>query len=77
MKLADSKLGRSVVAVLLLFAAAWSLNISASSWWIAGFHGQYWHDYASRGNRFFVLVLLVAGGFVFMVVPIFRMKSRE
>jgi len=77
MKLDNSKLGRSFVAVLLLFAAAWSLNISASNWWVAGFHGQYWHDYASRGERFFVLALLLAGGFVFVVVSIFRMKPRE
>jgi hypothetical protein len=77
MKLTKRKLGRSFVAVVLLFAAAWSFNISASNWWVAGFHRQYWHDYASRGNRFFVLALLLTGSFVFVVVSIFRMKSRE
>jgi len=77
MKLANSKLGRSFVAVLLLLAAVWALNISASNWWVADFHGQYWHDYASRGNSFFALALLLAGGFVFVVVSIFRMKSRK
>jgi len=76
MKLVNSKLGRSFLAVLLLFCCGWSLNISASNWWAAGFHGQYWHEYASRGNEFFVLALLLAVGFVFVVVSIFRTKSR-
>jgi uncharacterized membrane protein YidH (DUF202 family) len=67
-----------VAAALLLLASGWFLNIAMYNWWAAGFpHNEYRHAYASRGNIFSVLAIMLFAAFVSVVVAILRASKKR
>ncbi|MGB2676346.1 MAG: hypothetical protein WAN12_04610 [Candidatus Acidiferrum sp.] len=67
-----------LIAIALLFVSGWFLNIAMYNWWAAGFpHNEYRHAYASRGNIFSVLAIVLFAAFVSVVVAILRASKKR
>lgn len=59
MKVINTKVVKWGGVVLLLFASGWAFNIATYNWFAADHHNEYSHDYAMRGNLFFLLSLIL------------------
>ena len=66
-----------VMAVFLLVAAGWSLNIATYNWFAADFHNEYSQAYASRGNHFFFLAVALLSAFVLVIVALIRRRKKD
>ena len=65
------------LAALLLLASGWSLNLATYNWFAADQHDQYSLAYASRGNGFFGVALILFVAFVSVVVAILRTAKKR
>ena len=66
-----------VVAVLLLPASGWCLNIATYNWFAADSHNEYSQAYASRGNHYFFLAVSLSSAFVFVTVALIRRRKKD
>jgi uncharacterized membrane protein YdfJ with MMPL/SSD domain len=66
-----------IIALVLLLASGWSLNVALYNLWAADFHSEYSHAYASRGTVFFFVALVLFGTFASMLVAIFRLVKKR
>jgi H+/Cl- antiporter ClcA len=65
------------ISSFLLFASGFSLYIAAYNWWAADFRSEYSQAYASRGNEFFVLALILFAAPASVVVAVLRWRRRQ
>lgn len=66
-----------VVATLLFLVSGWSLNIATYNWYAADFHNQYSRAYASRGNVFFIVAVVLFAGAISIVVALLRSRKKQ
>jgi cbb3-type cytochrome oxidase subunit 3 len=66
------------VALALILASAWSMNIAIYNWWAAGFpHAEYGRAFAMRGNIFSVLAIVLFAALVSVILAIFRASKKR
>jgi hypothetical protein len=65
------------ISGFLLIASGFSLYIAVYNWWAADFRSEYSQAYASRGNEFFVLALVLLAAFASVVVTVLRRRRRQ
>jgi len=66
-----------IIALLLLLASGWSLNVAIYNWWAADFHDKYSHAYASRGNIFSIVALVLFAASISMIVALLRSGKKR
>jgi multisubunit Na+/H+ antiporter MnhB subunit len=66
-----------VVAALLLLAAGWSFNLATYNWFAADFQNQYSHAYASRGNIFSIIAIVLFATSISMIVALLRSSKKR
>ena len=64
------------MAALLLLASAWSFNLATYNWFASDFHDKYSHLYASRGNVFSVVALVLSIASVWVVAALIRSHKK-
>jgi hypothetical protein len=68
--------GLWLLAIILLAAFLWSLNLTMFNWWASGGPPvEHPEAYRARGNIFFAIALLL--GFSLVVVIIFRRRKAR
>jgi len=68
---------RWLAAILLLLASVWCLNIAFSNWFAADFHNQYSRAYASRGNIFSIVALVLLAVSAWVIVATLRSAQKR
>lgn len=66
-----------VVAATLLLASGWSFNLATYNWFAADFHDRYSRLYASRGNIFSIVALVLFAASVWVVVALLRSRKKR
>jgi len=65
-----------VVAILLVLASGWSLNVAAYNWFAADHPSEYSHAYGTRGNWFFVVAFVLLAASISLIVAILRSDKK-
>lgn len=66
-----------VVAGLLLLVSGWSFNLATYNWFAADFHDRYSRVYASRGNIFSVVAMVLLAASVWVIVALLRSRRKR
>ncbi len=66
-----------LTAGLLLLSAAWCFDIATYNWFAADSNTAYSHAYASRGNTFFLVALVLFVGFTIDIIALVRSRKKR
>jgi hypothetical protein len=61
----------------MLLGSGWSFNIATYNWFAADHHTEYSHAYASRGNIFSIVGLVLLAASITMIVALFRSARKR